>query len=332
MNKRTSLFVASIVGIGGLAIAAAGQAAADTFPSKPIHYVLHAGAGGGTDTMARTIAPEVEKILGQKVVVENRKGGGGAIQMTYVTKAKPDGYIIGSTTGSLIGRMNTVLKSRFKIDDFEWTSGLLTDAFVFGVPAGSKAKTLKDMIKTIKSKPGTIKIAGFAVGGAQWVGWNIFSEGVGINANDAIWVPYDNMGQAATATVGKHADLTVNFVGQTLDHKRAGNIRLLAIMSDKRAATISDVPTVHEAGFPKVDVDYVQFRGIVMPKGTPAAIQDKINDAFQKALKSKSVVKWMKNSSLEPMGYGPARFRKFADKYDKTTARWVSGLQSTKKK
>jgi tripartite-type tricarboxylate transporter receptor subunit TctC len=333
MKERILFFTASIVGAGLLAVSTAGHASADSFPSKPILYALHAGAGGATDTMARIIAPEVEKAIGQKIVVENKKGAGGAVQMTYLTKtAKPDGYVVGATTGSLIGRMNTVLKGRFKVDDFEWTSGLLTDAFVFGVPASSKAKTLKDMIETIKSKPGTVKIAGFAVGGAQWVGWNIFADGAGFKATDAIWIPYDNMGEAATATVGKHAELTVNFAGITLDHIRAGNMRLLAVMSETRADPVPDVPTVAEAGYPKVDTGYVQFRGIVMPKGTPAAIQNKINAAFQTALKSKSVVKWMKNSALSPMGYGPEKFLKFAKNYDKNTAKWVTGLQAKKKK
>ena len=332
MKQRTLYSAVSMIGAGLLALSMAGPASADDFPSKPIHYVLHSSAGGSTDTMARLIAPIAAEFLGQKIIVENMKGGGGAKQMQYLTHtAKPDGYTIGSTTGSLVGRMNTVLKGQFSVKDFIWVTGLLKDPFVFAVPTDSPAKNLKDFVKMVTSHPGKYKIAGFAVGGAQWIAWNIFADGVGFKATDAVWVPYSSMGPAAIATVGHHADMTVNFVGRTLQHVRAGNLRYLAIMSDERSSAIPDAPTIHEAGYPKVDSTFVQFRGIVAPKGTPADRLAKINDAFIKTMKTERIVKWLNKTGKTPMNYGPEKFTKFAEHMDEVTAHYVKDLGGKKK-
>jgi tripartite-type tricarboxylate transporter receptor subunit TctC len=327
MKIRTKSFVISILGAGGLAFLAAGTVSADDFPSKPIQYVLHASAGGGTDTMARLLAPIVSGYLGQKVVVRNMKGGGGAKQMSHITKtAKPDGYTIGSTTGSLIGRMNTVLKGKFAVKDFIWVTGMLSDPFVFAVPADSSAKDLKGLVKMVTSKPGKYKIASYSVGGAQWIAWNIFANGAGFKATDAVWIPYGNVGKAAVATVGGHADFTVNFVGKTLQHVRGGKLRYISLMAPQRSAAIPDVPTISEAGYPKIDSTFVQFRGIVAPLKTPADRIQKINAAFIKAMKTERIKKWLKRGGKSAMNYGPKEFTKFAVHMDKVTAQYVKGL------
>jgi tripartite-type tricarboxylate transporter receptor subunit TctC len=326
MKKQTTSFVISILGAGGLAFLAAGTVSADEFPSKPIHYVLHAGAGGGTDTMARLLAPMVSEYLGQKVVVRNMKGGGGAKQMGYITKAKPDGYIIGSTTGSLIGRMNTVLKGKFAVEDFKWVAGMLTDPFVFAVHKDNPSKNLKDLVKMVTSNPAKHKIASYVVGGAQWIAWNIFANGAGFKPTDAVWIPYDNMGSASVATVGGHAGTTVNFVGKTLQHVRAGNLRYLALMAPQRSAAIPDVPTVNEAGYPNVDSNFQQFRGLVAPKGTPDDRVKKIADAFIKAMKTDRIKKWLKRTGKSSMNYGPKKFTEFATNINNVTAKYVKGL------
>ena len=333
MRIRTKSFITSILGVSGLALLAAGPASADNFPSKPIQYVLHSSAGGGTDTMARLLAPIVSKYLGQKVVVRNMKGGGGAKQMTHITRgAKPDGYTIGSTTGSLIGRMNTVLKGQFAIKDFTWVTGMLTDPFLFAVPADSPAKDLKGLVKMIKSNPGKYKIASFSVGGAQWIAWNIFAGGAGLKTTDAVWIPYGNVGKAAVATVGGHADITVNFVGKTLQHVRGGKLRYIALMAPQRSEAIPDVPTINEAGYPKIDSSFVQFRGIVAPLKTPADRVNKINAAFIKAMKTERIKKWLKRGGKSSMNFGPKKFTKFIKHVNKVTAHYVKDLDKKKKK
>ena len=332
MNIRTKSLAISILGAGGLALMATGPSSADNFPSKPIQYVLHAGAGGGTDTMARMLAPMVSEYLGQKVVVRNMKGGGGAKQMTHITRGvKPDGYTIGSTTGSLIGRMNTVLKGKFAVEDFKWVTGMLTDPFVFVVHKDAPAKDLKGLVRMITSDPGKYKIASYVVGGAQWIAWNIFANGAGFNPTDAIWIPYNNVGKAAVATVGGHADISVNFVGKTLQHVRAGNLRYIALMAPQRSPAIPDVPTINGAGYPKVDSAFQQFRGLVAPKGTPDDRIKKISDAFIKAMKTDRIKKWLKRTGKSSMNYGPKEFTKFATHVNKVTAKYVKGLGKTKK-
>ena len=332
MKKFTTASVISILGVSGLAFLAAGPASADNFPSKTIHYVLHSSAGGGTDTMARLLAPIVSGYLGQKVVVRNMKGGGGAKQMTYMTRggAKADGYTIGSTTGSLIGRMNTVLKGQFAVKDFTWVTGMLTDPFLFAVHADSPAKDLKGLVKMIKSKPGKYKIASFAVGGAQWIAWNIFAGGAGLKPTDTIWIPYGNVGKAAVATAGGHADFTVNFVGKTLQHVRGGKLRFIALMAPQRSAAIPDVPTINQAGYPKIDSSFMQFRGIVAPLKTPTDRINKINAAFIKAMKTKRIKKWLKRGGKSAMNFGPKKFTEFAKNVNKVTAFYVKDLGKKK--
>ena len=331
MKKFTTSFAISILGVSGLALLAAGPASADNFPSKPIQYVLHASAGGGTDAMARLLAPIVSGYLGQKVVVRNMKGGGGAKQMSHMTKsAKPDGYTIGSTTGSLIGRMNTVLKGKFAVKDFIWVTGMLSDPFVFAVPADSSAKNLKGLVKMITSNPGKYKVASFAIGGAQWIAWNIFASGAGFKSTDAVWIPCGNVGKAAGATVGGHADLTVNFVGKTLQHVRGGKLRYISLMAPQRSEAIPDVPTINQAGYPKIDSTFVQFRGIVAPLKTPADRVKKINAAFIKAMKTDRIKTWLKRGGKSAMNFGPKKFTKFAVHMNKVTAHYVKDLAKKK--
>ena len=328
MKNSTRRVIVPLIGALALSVTFSGVTSAqETFPTKRIQYVLHATPGGGTDVMARTLAPAVEEALGQTVVVENRPGGGGAVQMTFLTRsAQPDGHTIGAVTGTHVGRMNSALKGTFSVDSFDWVSGLLTEPMIFVVHNDSPIQTLAEMIAAIEATPNTLKVASFAIGSAQHIAWHILADGAKFDADKAIWVPYDSIGDAATATLGKHADICVCFVTQVRDHVRAGNMRILAVLADERPGPFPEVPTVAEAGYPDVETGWVQFRGIMAPKGLPEDRKQVIHEAFMTALKSERVANWMDANALQPMGYGPERFEQFVRRYDELAATWLKRL------
>jgi tripartite-type tricarboxylate transporter receptor subunit TctC len=257
----------------------AGSVWANDYPNRSITLVVPWAAGGGTDTVARILAPEVEKVLGQKVVVVNKTGGNGAVGHTYGAQARPDGYTItlGTTEMSTVHLLGL---AKFSYRDFDPICLVATGPGCLAVLDSSPYRTLADLVADAKKNPGQIKISSIGVGGI----WNLVAVGLckraGIRMNI---LPYEGGGPAVVAALGGHVDgASVGFMEalpQVLDKK----MRFLGVASAERLKTYPEYPTFKEQG---IDLAMGAYWAVMVPKNVPADIKAKISQAFGQAVSS----------------------------------------------
>ena len=298
------------------------------YPDHPIRYVLHVSAGGATDVMARKLGTELQKVLGQPFVIENRPGGRGASQMVELTRAAPDGYTIGAVTNSHLAAFNQTLK-QYNVDSLTWIAKLVYEPFVFVVRTDSNINDMQGLLKAIKEQPGKIVIAGFQRGSASHIAWEMLMHSANLPSNSVNWVPYDSVRAGVVAVLGGHGLATVAYAGLVKDQVAAGNMRVIGVMADKRIAQLPDVKTLSEQGI-DVPTGWTQWRGVVGPKNMPDDVKNKLAQAIEKVMNSDEMKTFVKNDSLVANVEGPAEFTKFVTEQDKITVDWLKQLNFTK--
>jgi tripartite-type tricarboxylate transporter receptor subunit TctC len=321
---RSSLVASAVV---ATILATMAGAARAEYPERQIRYLLHVSPGGATDVMARKLANAMEKLLGKPLIVENRAGGRGAAQLVELTGAKPDGHTIGAVTASQIGAFNQTLK-QFNVDSIDWITGLVQEPYLFVVQAGSPIRGMQDLQKAIKEKPGFV-VSGFVRGSGSHFAWEMFAKAAGLPRQNVNWVPYDSVGDAVTAVLGRHGQVTIAYLDLIKDHIAAGNLRVIGTMTDKRLDQLPDVPTLREQGF-DVDTTWQQFRGIIGPKGMPDAIKARLAAAAAEAMHGEDMQKYVKEASLVVDLMKPADFTAYAHKQDQITKEWIRTLGLTR--
>ncbi len=280
------------------------------YPNRALTLVIPWPAGGATDMLGRMLASEVEKNIGQQVVVVNKTGGGGAIGHTFGAQAKPDGYTItlATTEASTVHLLGV---SPFSYRDFDPLLLIATGAAGFSVLTGSPYKTFQDLADDAKKRPEQIKISSIAAGGI----WNLcavaISKKTGIKLNI---LPYAGGGPAVVAALGGHVDGACVGFAETLSHARDGKMRYLGVTSGKRLASYPEAPTFMEQGIP---VELGAWWGICVPKGTPKDIQAKIHEAFSKAIHGETIKDMMAKGGFIHSYRGPEDFKVWLDGMDK---------------
>jgi tripartite-type tricarboxylate transporter receptor subunit TctC len=293
------------------------------YPTKPITIISHTAAGSPTDLMARQLGKSAEPMLGQPVVVENKPGGGGALQTVALLSSPADGYTLAAATPTQIGAWESTLKGKFNIDQFAWIARVEIDPYIIVVQAGSPWKTLKDLVEFGKKNPNKLKVGGYgSTGSGHNVAFNIFSKAAGIQT---VWMPYEGTNAAVIALLGGHIDVANSNPGQVTQHVEAGKLRILGVMTPKRLKGLPDVPTYAEAGFP-VEEGWEQFRGIFGRKGIPQPIQTQLSDIFVKAIKSAPFQDYLNRAQMEDGTMGTEEFTAFAKQQTKLTAKWYQEL------
>ena len=325
MNSLKALSVAMLVALATAGVVSAQSSKA--YPTaKPIRVILNASPGGGSDVMARRLQPALEKELGQTIVIENRPGGGSAAQMSELTRATPDGYTIGTVTASHLGAFHQTLK-QYNVDSVDWVVGLVSEPYVLAVPADSAIKSLADIVDIVNNKKKDLVIGGFTRGSGGNVTWEMFTAEAKLRPKAGRWVPYDSVGDAVVAALGKHVDVVVAYAGLVRDHVEAGKLRVIGVLSDKRLKVLPSGPTFAEQGF-KLNTGWQQFRGLIAPKGTPADVQEKISAAVERAMKDPAVIKYLDDSALTEAFMPPKRFALYAHEQDHLTKEWIDRLRS----
>lgn len=289
--KRTLYTVSA--GLAG-ALMLSGAAVAE-YPERDISYIIPSSAGGGTDTTARTLIPFLEKALGGTIVAINKPGGGGAIGIGALIKAKPDGYTLGQPqVPALVAKQFENKKVKFGSGSVEYIGRIAYDAMVIGVAPGSPIKNLKDLIAHAKSKPGDFTCATPGIGGTAHLYTHLFMKA---NAIDLTMVPFKGGGKSRAAFLGGHTTgACMNSAGLVKAKKK---VRLLAQAADTRLASMSSVPTFKEQGY---DIVGGTQRIIAAPKGTPAAIVKKLRDAMAQVMKDPAYLAVAKKSKV-PVDY-----------------------------
>ncbi|MDN5345346.1 MAG: hypothetical protein PWQ18_1460 [Clostridia bacterium] len=296
------------------------QAEATKFPTKPITILCQSAAGSPVDIMARQLAKYAEKYLGQPLVVEQKTGGGTANQQVALKEAPADGYTLATITPSHVGDWNNTLKGKFGIDDFVYITRVQIDPYVVVVNANSKFKTLKELVDWAKQNPGKLKAGGFGPkGSGHYVAFDMLAQAGGFTYT---WVPYDGGSAAVTALLGgTNIDVCNTNPGNVIEHVKAGKLRVLGVLSDKRVPALPDVPTYSEAGF-NVDTSWAQWRGIYAKAGTPKEVVDKLNEAFLKAIKEPEFQKYLQDTDQLDGSMGPEEFTKLVKSADEKTKQY----------
>lgn len=282
---------------------AAGSALAQAYPSKPIRLVIGFAPGGGTDVVARIVGAKLQNALGAPVVVENKPGAGGIIATEFVARSAPDGYTL-MVGGSNAMTVNPAIYTKLPYDalkDFIPITNLTESPLIVAVHALVPANSVQDLIAYVKANPAKIHY-GSANLQTQLAG-EMFSQKTGARI---IHVPYKGGGPAVSAAIAGEVPMTIMDGGSLASSLKAGRLRGLAVTTAKRASTMSDLPTMEEAGVPGFDIG-VWF-GLFAPAGTPAEIVSKLNAAVVGILNQADTREKLAAVGVEPAGGTAAEF------------------------
>lgn len=297
------------IGLGSV-LPAAGPSAAQNYPERPIRFFVPFPAGGSTDAVARALAPALEKILGQTVVVENRAGAGGMLGVDMIAKAQPDGYTIGIAGAGALGvNIGERVKRPYDpVKDLALISRAAGSPFILIAPQSLDAKSLRDVIKLAKAEPGKLSIGHGGNGTAMHLVALTFVNMADVKMN---LVPYRGTAPAVTDTIAGHVQLGVTDPPPSMGAIKEGKLKALAVTSSKRYAVFPDVPTVDEMGLKGFDVS--GWFGIAAPKATPPAIVKKLNAAIVAALKDPEVARRISTVGMEATPTTPEEFSAFLE-------------------
>lgn len=268
MLRRTGYAVVVFLAVALATNAFAQGSAKVDYPKKPINTLIGFAPGGGSDVMISMVRPHLEKAMKTTFVPVYKPGSGSDIALMELSTSKPDGYTVVISCTPQVPINAYVREAGYKISDFAFVANVVTDPGVFVVRAESPYKTIADVIKAAKAKPETLSVGVSSAPGDDWFAMHMFEGASQIKLNI---VPFSGDGPSWQAALAGHVDATSNNLGIVYPQLRAGKLRALAIMTDKRSPIIPDVPTFKELGY---NFTSGSSRGFSMPKNTPKAIID----------------------------------------------------------
>jgi len=281
-------------------------ASAQQYPDRPIHLIVPFGPGGFTDVAARILQKELQPVLGQPIVVENKAGAGSTIGTDYVAKAPPDGYNL-----VMISTTHVISPHLYKdipydpVKDFAPIMKLAEGPYVLVVNSKTPYRSVKDLIAAAKAKPGSIDFASSGNGSSQHLVAALFMNMTGARLNH---IPYKGSNQAMQDVIG--GQVPVSFVGMpnALPNVSSGKIRALAVTTKKRHPDLPNVPTMEEAGVPGYDATI--WLALLAPKGTPPDVVQKINAAVTQVLSKPDARKLMNSAGVNVATSSPEDLEK----------------------
>jgi tripartite-type tricarboxylate transporter receptor subunit TctC len=299
---------------GALALPALSRIArAQTYPARPVRLLVGFAPGGGTDVMARLVGPLLSERLGQSVVIENRPGAGTNIATEAVINAAPDGYTLLAASLPNAGNATLYDNLRFNfIRDTVPVAGIAIDPFVLEVTPSLPVKTIPELIAYAKAHPGKVNMGSGGIGSGNQLSGELFKMMAGI---DLVHVPYRGAGPAMVDLMGGQVQVMFNTMSASLAHVQGGKLRALGVATKTRQAALPDVPTVAEF-VPGYEASF--WTGVAAPKGTPAAIVDKLNKEVNAVLADPKVKARLAEWGATALAGSPADFGKFiADETEK---------------
>jgi len=307
----------------GLALSA--SAHAQDYPTRPIKIIVPYPAGGSADLLPRIFAEKLGAKWGQPVVVENRPGAGGNIGAEFAYKAEPDGYTLFATApGPLIVNQNLYRKLAFDPSQFVPVSVMAAIPNVLLVNPKVPAKSVEELIAYAAANPDKLNYGSQGNGTTSHLTAELFKSTAG--GLKITHVPYKGSAPAMAALLAGEIDLMFDNLGVTLQHAKSGRLRALAVCSEKRVASLPEVPAMSEilSGFTSV-----AWFGIVAPPKTPAPIAEKLSAAVAEAIRHPDVAKRLAALSAEPIGNTPAEMAAFMRRDGE---RWKSVIEAAQVK
>jgi len=274
----------------------AASAWADDYPSRPIHLVVPAPAGGGSDIYGRVLAQHLSPLLGQPVVVENKPGAAGRIAYEYVARSKPDGYtIIIATSAILLQKLMYQSLPYDPVRDFAPIARVARNQQILVVPASVPATDLRSFIALVKAHPGEHNYAHSGVGNPPHLAAELFCAMAGL---DMVGVQYTGDATALVDLLAGRVSMFFGSIAPAVPHVTSGKLRALAVSGPARSPAVPSVPTMAEAGLPGYEVS--GWFGVLAPAGTPAPVVQRLNDALVKIMARPDVQKTFLDSGIEP--------------------------------
>ena len=290
-----------------LLAACSGGAAAQAYPVKPVRVVVPSSAGGGTDIVARILAPELSKRLGQQVIIDNRPGAGTMIGIEIAAKSPPDGYTLLMGLSTLA--INSALYKKVPYDpvkDFAPITQAVSSASIIVVHPSVPAKTVKELIAFARARPGQMNYASAGTGTYPHMTMELFLSMAKLKM---VHIPYKGTGPAMIDMVAGHTSVMAATILTGMPQIRAGRLRPLGISSAVRSAVVPEIPTVAEAGLP--GFESVQWYGMLAPAQTPREIVTRLHAEMVRVLQMPEVKERIAGDGADPVGNTPDEFARY---------------------
>ncbi|SOY47257.1 conserved exported hypothetical protein [Cupriavidus taiwanensis] len=314
--------VGHALGAIALAAGAASALAQGGYPNRPVRIIVPWPAGGGVDTVTRTVAEKMTASLGQQFVIDNRPGATGNIGAGMGAKAAPDGYTL--LVASAPMAINASLQKNLPFDfvkDFA-ALGLMASSPYMLVVNPSVGASVKDLVARAKSEPGKLSYASVGPGTQQNVVSEVFKDMARV---DIVHAPYKGGPQALTDMVGGHIHMMFHGVPAVMPFVKGGQLKGIAVASKQRLPLFPDIPTMAEAGFPGIEAS--EWYGLVAPAGTPKDIVALLGKEIEKALNAPGVRQQLASKGYEPASGGsPDQFATFMAAEQK---KWALAIKQT---
>jgi len=284
-----------------------GMACAQSFPTKPIRFIIPTAAGGGSDQIVRFLGNRYTAVWGQQVVADNRPGAGMVIGIDIAAKAAPDGHTLVLVNPS--HAINATLMARLPYDpvnDLLPISVVATQAFGLVVPNSLPVKSVKEMIAYVKSKPGELSYGSSGPGSASHLAGEMFT---GMTGTQMTHIAYKGTGPVLADLIPGRVHMYINPMLAIINQVNAGQLRLLAVTTPRRVTSQPDVPTVSEAGVPGYEAS--SWYMVLVPAKTPAPIVNQIHRETVNALRAKDMQDMLAKGGTEALGNTPAEAMTF---------------------
>jgi tripartite-type tricarboxylate transporter receptor subunit TctC len=311
MNHKYLILLNIFLSLGLMPIAHA-----QSFPSKSIRILVGFAPGGSTDILARLIAQEMSKNVGQQVVVDNRPGAGGNIAAELASKAPPDGHTLHACTTGVFA-IQPFLYAKLPYDPEKGLVPVTQTGslpYIIVVHPSLPVKNVKEFIAFVKARPGEVNYASSGVGTASHLSAALFASTAGLKM---VHVPYKGTGNAMSDLLAGQVVMIFDQPVSSLPHVQAGKLRVLGISSGQRFSTLKEIPTIAEQGLPGFEA--ISWAGICAPGGTPKPIVDRVYSEVAKTLRVPELRERLLRDGIEPIGSTPEQY---AEHIKKEMVKW----------
>jgi tripartite-type tricarboxylate transporter receptor subunit TctC len=278
---------------------------AQDWPQRPVTLIVPYAAGGNTDGIARITAERLTNAFGKSFVIENRPGAGGAIAADMVAKAAPDGHTLFIAALPVMAIVPAINKVRYDpIKDFTPISNIATNPFVIVVNKDIPVKTLKEFVDYVGARKGQLSYGSAGIGSLNHLSMALFLKKAGLEMTH---VPYKGNAPALSDVVAGHIPAMFSNFSDALPQAKAGNVRMIALSSEKRSPLAPDLPTVAESGYPGFEI--LTWNGLMAPANTPMPIVEKIAAEVAAAVKDEKFATRLSEFGVDPLGNSPAQYK-----------------------
>lgn len=317
MDIRAALFAIVAVGCGLPSLPSIAQ----QFPTRPVRIIIAFPPGGGTDIVARLMAPKLSEAWGQQMIVENRAGASGVIGTEAAARAAPDGYTwLHGTMGNLT--VNQHLYTKMAVDpqrDLTALSQTVAVHFVMVAHPSLPARNVKELIALARSRPGQINYSSSGPGGAPHLAGELLKSMAGI---DLVHIPYKGSGPSFVDLLGGQVSLTFDSLLQSLPYIKAGRLQALAVLGPKRSPLLPQTPTIAESGVSGFEL--TNWFGMVVPAATPRELIARLHGDISRVVQQPEFRDRIRDMGADVIGSSPVEFAAFMRA---ETAKWAKVIK-----